>query len=150
MQLPLWLYMLNPWRLLAYAVALFIFDFLLLWGINALIKEVDSKLAQTAKSLSWIYIFNLVTQAVGFVAMIIATDSASQRIVDQLKTAGYYTLDAYSIPLFAYVAAAVLMYIGCRYLFLRDIDTDPLTRKVAAGVIALLTSPWIILLPVAI
>lgn len=150
MSLPLWLYICSPWRMLIYAVLLFALDFGLVYGIMRLAKGIDDPLACTAKTVSWVYIANIVTQALGFAVMGIITATSSGETGRMLKDANYSTFSVFRIPLFAYLAGVVIMYSACRYVILKCINRDILERKVAAATIAFVTSPWIIMLPVVI
>ena len=146
MDIPIWLFLCNPWRMFIYAVVLFGFDFAVVLGTTRLAGSKVS-IGDTAKTVSWVYLVNIATQALGFGAMGAATVSASADVSAMLKAADYSAFYVFRIPLLAYLAGVVVMATVCRFALLRRSVKDPLERSVAAAVIGVLTSPWIIMLP---
>ncbi len=150
MDMPLWIYICSPLKLIIYAVAMFALEYVVTRGMMCLIDGVDNKAGTTAKCMSWLFVATVIVQALGFGIMGVASTTSDSELAYMLKAADYSEFSCFRIPLCIYFAGVALMYIISRFLIFKNINTDDLTRKVASVIIALVSAPWIIMLPIAV
>ena len=150
MGMPLWIYICTPLKLMIYAVVVFALEYGVLLGMMHLIDGVDNRVGTTSKCMSWLFVSTVIAQAVGFGIMGLNLTGNDSEQAYMLKMADYSEFSCFKIPLLAYIAGVVLVYMMCRFFVFKSIKTDDLTRKVASAIISLVAAPWILMLPIVI
>lgn len=150
MGMPLWIYICSPLKLMIYAAVMFAIEYGVMLGMMHLIDGVDNKVGTTSKCMTWLFVSTIIAQAVGFGIMGLALTGNDMELVSMLKAVEYSSFDCFKIPLSAYLIGVALVYMMCRFFVFKTIETDDLTRKVAAVIISLFAAPWILMLPIVL
>ena len=150
MATPLWLYACQGWHLAIYAVLLLALELLVVWLVLLPQRGLADRGAEVSRCWRLTVFFSLVSQAIGLVGTLLFVLEGDAITAAGLRAAEYANFDVLRIPLAAYLIGWLLMYAVGRFVTFARVGEDDLTRNVAAAITALVSAPWILLIPVSL
>ncbi|MBP5618667.1 MAG: hypothetical protein J6X61_05950 [Clostridia bacterium] len=149
MTTPLWLYACQGWHLAVYAVLMLGLDLLVVWAVLLPVRGLHDRGAEVSRCWRLTYFFGLVAQAIGIVGTLLFVLNGGETLVAGLRAAAYSDFDIFRIPLIAYLLGVGVMYLVGRFATFARV-ADDLTCRVAAAVTALVSAPWVLLIPASL
>ena len=148
MTTPLWLYACRGWHLAVYAAVMLGLDLLVVWGVLLPVRDLRGRGAEVSRCWRLTYFFGLIAQAIGIVGTLLFVLNGSETLAAGLRATEYGNFDVFRIPLAGYLLGVCLMYPVGRFVTFAKVS-DELTRRVAAAITALVSAPWVLLIPVS-
>ena len=150
MTTPLWLFACQGWHLAIYAVVMLGLDLLAVWAVLLPVRDLHDRGAEVSRCWRVTFFFSLIAQAVGIVGTLLFVLNGSETLAAGLRAAEYGSFDVFRIPLAGYLLGVIIMYPVGRFATFARVTADELTCRVAAGVTALVSAPWVLLIPVSL